>query len=292
MKNNILKQVPERSFFSSLSRFSSSFWFSLALTLSVSLSLTLSLTSGKTPQDITYLQDVKVNEPITTQTDGYIRFLPGDKLSIFVHSRDEQLMNLFNISGRNGGSMNSGGNGGSNYAPYTVDSEGNIDFPVLGTVKVAGMTRDELGKTLKNLLITQNLCKDPIVTVAFYNMSFSVLGNAGAGLKQINKDRITLLEAIAMASDLEINGLRKNVLVMRQDGDKEIAYRVDLTSAESVYQSPVYYIQQNDVIYVEPNDKAKRSSTVMGSSAYTPSFWFGMFSSVMSAALLIYNILK
>ena len=75
-----------------------------------------------------------------------------------------------------------------------------------------------------------------------------------------------------MASDLEINGLRKNVLVMRQDGDKEIAYRVDLTSAESVYQSPVYYIQQNDVIYVEPNDKAKRSSTVMGSSAYTPSF--------------------
>ena len=290
MKNNILKQIAERSSFSSSSRFSSSFWFSLALTFS--LSLTLSLTSCKTPQDITYLQDVKVNEPITTQTDGYIRFLPGDKLSIFVHSRDEQLMNLFNISGRNGGSMNSGMNGGSNYAPYTVDSEGNIDFPVLGTVKVAGMTRDELGKTLKNLLITQNLCKDPIVTVAFYNMSFSVLGNAGAGLKQINKDRITLLEAIAMASDLEINGLRKNVLVMRQDGDKEIAYRVDLTSAESVYQSPVYYIQQNDVIYVEPNDKAKRSSTVMGSSAYTPSFWFGMFSSVMSAALLIYNILK
>ena len=290
MKNNILKQIAERSSFSSSSRFSSSFWFSLALTFS--LSLTLSLTSCMTPQDITYLQDVKVNEPITTQTDGYIRFLPGDKLSIFVHSRDEQLMNLFNISGRNGGSMNSGMNGGSNYAPYTVDSEGNIDFPVLGTVKVAGMTRDELGKTLKNLLITQNLCKDPIVTVAFYNMSFSVLGNAGAGLKQINKDRITLLEAIAMASDLEINGLRKNVLVMRQDGDKEIAYRVDLTSAESVYQSPVYYIQQNDVIYVEPNDKAKRSSTVMGSSAYTPSFWFGMFSSVMSAALLIYNILK
>ena len=260
----------------------------------LALTLSLSLTSCKTPQDIAYLQDVKVNEAITTQTDGYIRFLPGDKLSIFVHSRDEQLMNLFNISGRNGGSMNMNGNmnGGSNYAPYTVDSEGNIDFPVLGTVKAEGMTRDELGKTLKNLLITQNLCKDPIVTVAFYNMTFSVLGNAGAGVKQINKDRITLLEAIAMASDLQINGLRKNVLVMRQEGDKQIPYRVDLTSAESVYQSPVYYIRQNDVIYVEPNDMTKRSSTVMGSSAYTPSFWFGMFSTVMSAALLIYNILK
>ena len=278
----MLKKIAERSFFSS------SFWFSFSSALT--LSLTLSLTSCKTPQDITYLQDVKVNEPIARQTDGYIRFLPGDKLSIFVHSRDEQLMNLFNISGRNGGSSMS--NGGSNYAPYTVDSKGNIDFPVLGSVKAQGKTRDELGKHIKDLLITQNLCKDPIVTVAFYNMSFSVLGNVGTGVKQINKDRITLLEAIAMSSDLEISGLRKNVLVMRQEGDKEMAYRVDLTSAESVYQSPVYYIQQNDVIYMEPNDKAKRSSTVMGSSAYTPSFWFGMFSSVMSAALLIYNILK
>ena len=263
--------------------------------LALALVLALGLVSCKTPQDITYLQDVRVNEPIATQGDGYIRFLPGDKLSIFVHSRDEQLMNLFNISGRNGsGGMMNGGNmnNGSNYAPYTVDSEGNIDFPVLGTVKAEGLTRDELGKRIKDLLITQNLCKDPIVTVAFYNMTFSVLGNAGAGMKQIQKDRITLLEAIAMASDLQINGLRKNVLVMRQEGDRQIPYRVDLTSAESVYQSPVYYIRQNDVIYVEPNDMTKRSSTVMGSSAYTPSFWFGMFSTVMSAALLIYNILK
>ena len=257
------------------------------------LSLTLSFISCKTPQDIAYLQDVKVNEPIATQNDGYIRFLPGDKLSIFVHSRDEQLMNLFNISGRNGGgSINSNSTGGSNYAPYTVDSQGNIDFPVLGMVKVQGMTRDELGKHIKDLLITQNLCKDPVVTVAFYNMSFSVLGNAGAGVKQINKDRITLLEAIAMASDLQISGLRKNVLVMRQEGENQVPYRVDLTSAESIYQSPVYYIRQNDIIYVEPNDMTKRSSTVMGSSAYTPSFWFGMFSAVVSTALLIYNIVK
>ena len=260
------------------------------LRLAFALTLGLVLASCRTPRDIAYLQDVKVNEPIATQNDGYIRFLPGDKLSIFVHSRDEQLMNLFNISGRNGGSSNTNSNGGTNYAPYTVDNEGNIDFPVLGTVKAQGMTRDELGKHIKDLLITQNLCKDPIVTVAFYNMSFSVLGSTGAGMKQIHKDRITLLEAIAMASDLQINGLRKNVLVMRQEGDKEIAYRVDLTSAESVYQSPVYYIQQNDIIYVEPNDKTKRSSTVMGSSAYTPSFWFGLFSSVMSVILLLSKI--
>jgi len=247
------------------------------------------LTSCKTPTNITYLQDVNVNVPIQTQADGYIRFMPGDKLSIYVHSRDEKLMELFNISGRNGGSGMM--TGGQNYAPYTVDDKGEIDFPVLGNIKISGLTRDEVQKIIKNELIIQSLCKDPIVTVAFYNMTFSVLGNAGTGVKQINKDRITLLEAIAMG-DLNINGLRKNILVMRQEGNLQVPYRVDLTSAESVYNSPVYYIRQNDVIYVEPNDMAKRGSTVMGSSAYQPGFWFGMFSSVMSLGLLIWNLVK
>lgn len=250
------------------------------------------LTSCKTPTNIAYLQDVNENGPIKTQDDGYIRFMPGDKLSIFVHSRDEQLMELFNISGRNGGGSGTMmSNGNSNYAPYTVDDNGEIDFPVLGMIKIEGLTRDEVQKKIKNELISQSLCKDPIVTVAFYNMNFSVLGNAGTGLKQINKDRITLLEAIAMG-DLNIDGLRKNVLVMRQEGDQQVPYRVDLTSSESVYQSPVYYIRQNDVIYVEPNDKSKRNSTVMGSTAFTPTFWISTVTSVLSLGLLIWNLAK
>ena len=249
------------------------------------------LTSCKTPRDIAYLQDVYENVPIDTQKDGYIRFMPGDKLSIYVHSRDEKLMELFNISGRNGTSSNMMTNGGQNYAPYTVDNNGEIDFPVLGNINIAGKTRDEVGKLIKEQLISQSLCKDPIVTVAFYNMTFSVLGSAGTGVKQISKDRITLLEAIAMG-DLDMTGIRKNVLVMRQEGDHQKPYRVDLTSAKSVYNSPVYYIRQNDVVYVEPNDMSKRSSTVMGSQAYTPTFWFSMFSTVLTTALLIYNIVK
>lgn len=248
------------------------------------------LTSCKTPTNITYLQDVNENVPIQTQADGYIRFMPGDKLSIFVHSRDEKLMDLFNLSGRNGGS-NMMMAGGQNYAPYTVDDNGEIEFPVLGPVKIEGLTRDEVQKKIKNELVSQSLCKDPIVTVAFYNMNFSVLGNAGTGVKPINKDRITLLEAIAMG-DLSIDGLRKNVLVMRQEGNKQVPYRVDLTSAESVYKSPVYYIRQNDIIYVEPNNKYKRNSTVMSSTAYQPGFWFGMISSVISTGALIWAILK
>ena len=186
------------------------------------------LTSCKTPTNITYLQDVNANVPIQTQADGYIRFMPGDKLSIYVHSRDEKLMELFNIMGRNG-SSGTGGQG-SNSAPYTVDDNGEIDFPVLGNIKIEGLTRDDVQKKIKNELVSQSLCKDPIVTVAFYNMTFSVLGNAGTGVKQINKDRITLLEAIAMG-DLNINGLRKNILIMRQEGNQQVPYRVDLTVA-------------------------------------------------------------
>ena len=247
--------------------------------------------SCKTPQDITYLQDVEANTPIPTQGDGYIRFQPGDKLSIFVHSRDEQLMDLFNISGRNGTNNSMMTTNGQNYAPYTVDNNGEIDFPVLGNIKIEGMTRDEVGKHIKERLINENLCKDPTVNVSFFNLTFSVLGSIGTGVKQINKDRITLLEAIAMG-DLQLQGIRKNVLVMRQEGKYQKPYRVDLTSTKSIYNSPVYYIRQNDVIYVEPNDMTKRSTTVMGSQAYTPSFWFGMFSTVVSTATLIYTIVK
>ena len=241
------------------------------------------LTSCKTPRDITYLQDVNANVPIQTQGDGFIRFQPGDKLSIFVHSRDEQLMNLFNLF-QNASSISSTNNGGQ-YA-YTVDTNGTIDFPVLGAVKVEGMTRTEVAYTIKHRLMSENLCKDPVVTVTFYDMNFSVLGNAGAGVKPITKDKVTLLEAIAMASDLQIDGLRKNVLVMRQEGDQQVPYRVDLTSAESIYNSPVYYIRQNDVIYVEPNNKYKRNSTVMANDAFRPTFWMSLASFLTTMALI------
>ena len=251
----------------------------------------LLLSSCKTPQDITYMQDVNVNVPIQTQGDGYIRFQPGDKLSIYVHSRDEKLMSLFNLVQGTNISQASNGNGGL-YA-YTVDRSGDIDFPVLGPVKVQGFTRTEVAQFIKTRLVKENLCNDAVVTVTFYDMNFSVLGTvSNAGVKQITKDKITLLEALAMANDLQIDGKRQNVLVMRQEGDTQVPYRVDLTSAESIYNSPVYYIRQNDIVYVEPNNKNKRNSTVMSSTAYQPGFWFGMIGSLISAGSLIWAILK
>ncbi len=244
----------------------------------------LLFTSCKTPKDITYLQDVDNNKPIATQADGSIRFQPGDKLSIYVHSRDPQLMDLFNLVQGTAGNIST--NNGGMYA-YTVDKSGAIDFPVLGAVPVQGLTRVEVAQLIKNRLVNENLCKDPVVTVTFYDMKFSVLGTvSGAGVKEITKDRITLLEAIAMASDLQIDGIRKNVLVLRQEGDNQVPYRVDLTSTESIYQSPAYYIRQNDIVYVEPNDKNKRNSTVMGSAAYQPTFWMSLASFITTMVLI------
>lgn len=245
------------------------------------------LTSCKTPRDITYLQDVNEYAPIKTQSDGSIRFQPGDKLSIYVHSRDEKLMTLFNLS-RNITSGNS--SMGSQYA-YTVNDSGEIDFPVLGMVKVQGLTRIEVGQLIKKELIANDYCKDPVVTVDFYNMTFSVLGTVGgAGMIPITKDKITLLDAIAMASDLQIDGKRKNVLVMRQEGNQQVPYRVDLTKSESIYNSPVYFIRQNDVVYVEPNNKNKRNSTVMGSTAYQPAFWMSLASFIATMSLLFIKL--
>ena len=129
-------------------------------------------TSCKTPKDIAYLQDLQVGSSVTTQKDGVIRFQPGDKLSIFVHSRDEQMRSLFNLGG--GHTMVSTSANAS--ASYTVDINGDIDFPVLGLIKIAGKSRTEVERYIKNELQTQNLCKDAVVIVQFYQMYFSVLG--------------------------------------------------------------------------------------------------------------------
>ena len=258
------------------------------------------LTACHTPRDIAYLQNVEPYTVFPTPEDGYIRFQPGDKLNIRVHSRDKEQMRLFNVWGGYGGwgggywgdgdgygdGYGYGGGYGYGYGDqgaYTVDEDGNIDFPVLGNVNIAGMTRIEVEKTFKSLLLERNLMTDPTITVTFSNMNVAVLGNVKyPGLRRLTKDRTTILEALSMTRDLDIDGIRTNILVMRQEEETRVAYRIDISDADDIYNSPVYYVKQNDVIYIEPNNKAKRNSTVMGSTAYQPGFWISLVSSVAS----------
>ena len=173
---------------------------------------------------------------------------------------------------------------------YTVDANGEIDFPVLGKIYVAGMKREEIAECIKNELMEENLVKDPVVTVEFANLCISVLGEVNSpGRFSIDRDKVTILDALSMAGDLTIYGNRSKVMVLRQEGDVQRVYGINLTSGEHIYTSPAYYLQQNDVVYVEPNAVKARQSTVNGNNIRSTSFWISLASLLTSVAILIFN---
>ena len=134
----------------------------------------------------------------------------------------------------------------------------------------------------------RNLVKDPVVTVEFMNLTVSVLGEvANPGRFNIDKDRLTLLDALSMAGDLTVYGKRENVLVQREENGKKTLYRVNLNSGYDLYASPVYYLQQNDIVYVEPNSVRARQSTVNGNNVRSTSFWLSLASLLTTITVLI-----
>jgi polysaccharide export outer membrane protein len=239
---------------------------------------------------IAYFQDRQqgVAEELINPSDITLR--PNDKILILVNSKDPLLTNLFNlpIVQRQLGSLNQN-TYNQGIAGYTLDKDGNIDFPVMGKVHVAGLTREAVALKIKQELIAQNLVKDPVVTVEFMNLTVSVLGEVlRPGRFSIDKDRFTLLDALGMAGDLTIYGRRDNVLIQRMEEDgKLLTYQVDLNSGKDIYASPAYYLQQNDVIYVEPNPTRARQSTVNGNTVRTTSFWMSLASLITTIMVLI-----
>lgn len=155
---------------------------------------------------------------------------------------------------------------------------------------MAGLKREEIAEHIKNELVTKNLVKDPVVTVEFMNLCVSVMGEVNnPGRFSIDRDQMTILDALSMAGDLTIYGNRQKVMVLRQEDGQQRVYGVNLTSGEHVYTSPAYYLQQNDVVYVEPNDVRSRQSTVNGNNVRSTSFWISLASLLTSVAILIFN---
>lgn len=266
------------------------------------LAVILLLSSCSTPKNITYFQDLGNESIIQAEQQLDIRVKPEDKLMIMVTTQDPALSSLFNLlqvqnrlsattttTSSVGTSIN---NGNLQISYYTVDSYGDITFPVIGKLHIGGMRRDEVSNYIAERLINDDLVKDPIVTVEFANTGISIIGEVTApGRYEFNKDRLSILDALAMARDLTPNGMRENVTVIREtEKGKQQAYRIDLTDMSSITSSPVYYLQQNDVIYVEPNDKKKRETTPNGNTPYTPSFWVSMGSFGVTIATLIVTI--
>lgn len=266
--------------------------------------LVLLLGSCSTPRNISYFQDVYTGTEISPAQLLDIKVKPEDKLSIIVTTQDPALSQLFNLvttqnrigqttSGTTAiGEASSSGDGRTAY--YTVDRMGNIDFPVLGDVHIGGMNRYEVAEYIEKRLQDANLVKDPVVTVEFANTGISIVGEVSKpGRYEFNKDRLTIIDAIAMAGDLTINAERENILVMRRKDDgRQEGYRVDFTDMKNLSQSPVYYLQQEDVIYVQPNDKKKRETTPNGNTPYTPSFWVSMGSFAATIATLVITLVR
>lgn len=261
--------------------------------------VSLLFTSCASDKVISYFQDAyNADSARIALPSPDIRFRPEDKLSIIVNCKDPELTTLFNlpyITRTVGLDMSANTNiaGTSRgVSSYVVDQDGNIDFPVLGKLHIAGMTRNEVITYIKNELTSKNLVNDPIVTVEYANLQYAILGEVRSpGRYNINSDRTTLIEAISRAGDMTINGKRKNVMVIRTDSlDNVMTYKVDMTSLDSVFNSPVYYLCQNDMIYVEPTKKRARESTANGNVFSTPSFWISTTSAVatlVSTILLI-----
>ena len=246
------------------------------------------LSSCATPK-IAYFQDIQPGTAEEVSNATEIRVRPEDKISILVNSKDPLLTDLFNlpIISRQIG-MTTGTSNSQGISEYTVNKEGDIDFPVLGHIHVSGMTREEIAAHIKHELISQDLVKDPVVTVVFMNLTVSVLGEVvHPGRFSIDKDRLTLLDAISMAGDLTVYGKRDNVLVQRDENGKKVLYKVNLNSGHDLYASPVYYLQQNDIVYVEPNSVRARQATVNGNNVRSASFWMSLASLLTTITVLI-----
>ena len=260
----------------------------------------LAFTSCSTPQNIQYFQDMSDNTSISLPDVSAITLQPLDKISIIVSCRDPQVAAMFNLpyyTRRIGDSESLTSNNrvtqnqSSSYiSGYTVDSDGYIDFPIIGRIHVAGKKREELSKYLKEKLEESKQIKDPVVTIEYMNLGVTVLGEVDRpGRYKIDRDQFTIFDAIGLAGDLRINGERQNVTVIRHNGDKDDYYQIDLTRGYQVYSSPAYYIKQGDVVYVSPNDKRQRESTVNGNNLRSSSFWISLASLLTSVAVLIFK---
>lgn len=219
----------------------------------------ISLTSCKVRERLVYLHESNL-DTIQKVKNTYSPILRvDDQLSILVGGADQEALAPFQFY-----STSSSTNNGQNLQlltgiNYLIDVNGNINFPVLGFVQLAGKTRLEAVKYLQEQLA--QYVDNPVVNIEIKNFKFTVLGQVKSpGIHMVSTDRMTILEAIGKAGDLQITGLRNNVLVLREINGERIEYRLDLTN-KSIYNSPAFYICQNDVIYVEPNFTANFQGT-------------------------------
>lgn len=252
------------------------------------------LTACKTPEKINYIQDVEpgVTQPIESRQSIIIQ--PKDMLSIIVSTKDPELAAIFNLSVQaNRAGVPIFSSAYNQYlSGYVVDNNGDIDFPILGKIHAAGLSRWALQERIIQKLIERDLLKDMVVTIEFMNFKVSVLGEVkNPGTYSIEGDKVTVLEAIAMAGDLTIYGLRNEVYVIREENGERQNFKLDLRSKD-IFNSPAYYLRQNDIIYVQPNEVRAGQSTINQNNVRSISLWLSITSLLTSISILVVNLVK
>lgn len=251
------------------------------------VALLLCVTGCTVPRDYTYFQDFQKGMVLNVGEPMDIKLHVGDRVRISVTAQNEEISRMFRLSSGNGASGGGGGGQGSGVS-FLIDTEGYVEIPFLGKVHVADQTRQEIQEIIKEKLVEAEFVKDPIVTVDYDGLYVTFLGDMGGRRVDIDRDRFTILDAISSAGDLGSLSKRTNIRVIREMHGKKVMHEINLCSAQELYQSPVYYLQQGDLIYVDAKDKKKRESTIFGNSVMQPGFWVGMLGMIVSVA----NFLK
>ena len=247
----------------------------------------LIFTGCASPKKIAYLQHAEDENYDATRYQHNIKVMPKDNLTILVTATDPDAVSFFNkhIS-RN---QNQAGIGGNMYS-YAVDDDGTIKLAIIGGIKVEGLSRLEveqlIGDKIKPYLAES---ENPIVTVRINSFHFTILGEVGSpGVKTSVREKCSLLDAIAMSGDINILGKRDNIMLIREaaDGGKSV-HRLNILDP-NVMKSPYFYLQQNDVLYVEPNSIRKTNASI-GTSTH---LWFSLASVLVSSATLVVNVIN
>ena len=256
----------------------------LGFLCSATLLLGLLSCNPETYKKINYLQDVSGDITMSMKENQGIIIQPQDQLSIIVTSRDPKMATPFNLSVAMyySGSELSVAGGSQRITGYVVDNNGNIQFPSLGEVHVGGLNRWELQDLITSKLSDSGLLKDAVVTVEFMNFKVSVLGEVTApGTYSVTGDKITIFQALALARDLTIYGQRDNVHVIREQNGKRQIYTLNLTDS-NIFNSPAYYLQQNDVVYVTPSKVRAGQGEINENYFKSGSFWISLASISMT----------
>ena len=259
----------------------------------VLLSLTtVFLFSCKSPKNVAYIQNSDYVDFARSQALYDARIMPKDILTVTVNTVNPEASVPFNLMVYNTlrNTTSTIGTSGGSLQTYLVDNNGCIEFPVVGTLEVGGLTKSQCEKLIHDKIQRyMNAEENPVVTVRMSNYKISVIGEVNRpGMFTVGNEKINIFEALAQAGDLTIYGVRERVKLIREDaqGHKDV-FTLNLNDAE-IINSPYYYLQQNDIVYVEPNKVKAQNSTV----GQTTTLWFSATSILISLTSLLYNILK